>query len=203
MADTIGLVTAEVLARLFGLSVRRVQQLAQSGIVPRAKANSYPLAASIQGYVRFLKEDKTHRGDIDEALDIDRARVRNLNADTTIKQLREEQIRGELVRIEVIEWILSSVSAQISSVLETIPMKVSRRVPGLKATEIEIITREVIKAQNAASAVMVKLDDYAPIRIGDDGKDDTDNDAEPGESDLGGDSLRNANDAPTGADEVV
>ena len=163
MTDNTGLVSVDVIARLFDLTVRRVQQLAKAGIIPRGKRDQYPLAASVQGYIRFLKGDKAQQeAFLDVEVDVNRARVANLHIDTEIKRLKKEELERRNAPIDVIAWVLGQVSGQISPLLEAIPLKVSRRVPGLSATEIEIITREIIKAQNAAAAVTIKLDEYRP-----------------------------------------
>lgn len=163
MADNTGLVSVDVIARLFDLTVRRVQQLAKAGIIPRGKRDQYPLAASVQGYIRFLKGDKSQQeAFLDVEVDVNRARVANLHIDTEIKRLKKEELERRNAPIDVIAWVLGQVSGQISALLESIPLKVSRRVPGLSATEIEIISREIIKAQNAAAAVTIKLDEYRP-----------------------------------------
>ena len=49
----------EVIASLFGVSVRRVQQLTQEGIIATTKTiegNRYELGPTIQRYIKYLSE---------------------------------------------------------------------------------------------------------------------------------------------------
>ena len=49
----------EVIASLFGVSVRRVQQLTQEGIISTTKTaegNRYDLAPTIQKYIKYLSD---------------------------------------------------------------------------------------------------------------------------------------------------
>lgn len=60
---TDGTVGVDVLARLFSLTSRRIQQLAKDGIIPKGGRGRYPFAASIRGYIQFLQtanEGKDH-----------------------------------------------------------------------------------------------------------------------------------------------
>lgn len=45
-----------VIAKLLMLTERRVQQLVDAGFIPKAARGKYDLVGSVQGYVRFLKE---------------------------------------------------------------------------------------------------------------------------------------------------
>lgn len=54
-----GFYRVEVIASLFGVTVRRVQQLTQEGIISTAKTkegNRYELAPTIQRYVKYLSD---------------------------------------------------------------------------------------------------------------------------------------------------
>lgn len=49
--------TASSLAKLFGLSERRVTLLASEGIIPKATKSGYDIVACVQAYVRYLEND--------------------------------------------------------------------------------------------------------------------------------------------------
>lgn len=54
-----GFYRVEVIASLFGVTVRRVQQLTQEGIISTTKTkegNRYELAPTIQRYVKYLSD---------------------------------------------------------------------------------------------------------------------------------------------------
>ena len=66
--------------------------------------------------------------------------------------------RKDYAKVETLEAALSKMCSQISSVLDSIPVKVKRRCPKLKANDIAVIKKEIIKCQNLASEVTIKLD---------------------------------------------
>lgn len=86
-----------------------------------------------------------------------KARTENLEADTALKRLKEQQVLGELAPINVLEWALSSICAQIGATLETLPAKLKRRLPQLNAADLDIIRKEIAKARNAAADVRLDL----------------------------------------------
>jgi hypothetical protein len=53
---TTGLISAEQLARLTGLSERRLRQLAQFGAIPRPNRHRYPLADTLRGIFRYYRQ---------------------------------------------------------------------------------------------------------------------------------------------------
>lgn len=156
------------------LGVRQVKNLIKSGALPPSRAGrrgaGYDLDACRVAYIRYLRgianrqvkpppEETPGSGGV---ADVNLARARNLEADTRIKILKEAEIRRQTAPIAVIRWVLSRVAAQISAALEPVPGKVKRRLPKLTAAEIEIIKREIVKAQNMAARVTVDLNDYDP-----------------------------------------
>lgn len=88
-----------------------------------------------------------------------RARTLNLEADTRLKELKEAQLRNELAPVETLTWALSNLGSQISAILETILAKLKRQVPILTATDLDLIRKEITKAQNAAAHVRLELPD--------------------------------------------
>lgn len=88
-----------------------------------------------------------------------KARTENLEADTALKRLKEQQLLGELAPINVLEWALTSVCAQIGAALETLPAKLKRRLPQLDAADLEIVRKEIAKARNSAAAIRLDLGD--------------------------------------------
>jgi phage terminase Nu1 subunit (DNA packaging protein) len=76
------------------------------------------------------------------------------------QELKNAQARHELAPVDLISWTLSKVGAQISAILDSVPLKVKNILPRLSAAEVEHIRREIVKAQNAAASVTVDLDEY-------------------------------------------
>jgi len=123
----------------------------------RGTPNEYDPAALLQWYVRqeLAKVITTDKGEYLN-LDAERARLAKEQADGL--ELKNAIARREQAPITLLESALSDVGSQMAAVLASIPLKVKRRLPKLSASEIEIINREVIKAQNAARRVRINFD---------------------------------------------
>lgn len=94
--------------------------------------------------------------------DLVRARTENLEANTALLRLKEAQLLGELAPINVLEWCLSNVCAQISAHLATLPGKLKRKNPNLTAADIHIIRKEIAKVCEIASRAKIELDAPEP-----------------------------------------
>ncbi len=84
--------------------------------------------------------------------------ARKLRADADAQEMKNAVTRRELAPVELLEWALASIAEQVNSILDSIPLKLKKRVPHLKAAELEIAKREIIKAQNAASKAQLPWD---------------------------------------------
>lgn len=73
------------LSRLLDLTPRRVQQLVQQGVIPKAGRDAYPLVAAVQGYLRWL----TDAGRL-VAGSASAQRVANARADEIEARIREK-----------------------------------------------------------------------------------------------------------------
>ena len=67
------------------------------------------------------------------------------------QRLKNAAMRRELAPVEMVTWAIGRVCSEISAQLETIPGKVKRALPKLTSSELQLIKREVVKAQNTAS----------------------------------------------------
>lgn len=95
-------------------------------------------------------------GEID--LEYERGRLTRSQADG--QEMKNQVIRKELAPIRLVEFALENAASQMVSIFQAIPLKVKRMLPHMKATEIEVIKREVVKAQNAASKMQIDWDSY-------------------------------------------
>jgi len=92
-------------------------------------------------------------GQSSEELDLQKERARLAKAQADAQELKNKISEKETAPMVILEAALTNVCIQIKSVLESIPLKVKQRVPSLTSMEIEIIAKEIIKAQNAASDI--------------------------------------------------
>lgn len=82
-------ISGVVLAKLFNLTERRVQQLAKEGVIPKAERGKYELVGSVRGYVKYLQERAEGRGVAPQDLHTERARLVKAQADKTEIEVAE------------------------------------------------------------------------------------------------------------------
>ena len=106
----------EVIAQLFGISVRRIQQLTQEGVISTTKildenghtARRYDLVPTIQAYIKYLSDKaygKAHRTDKEIEL-----REKKMQADIALKEsqgelhkLKTEIATGQYISVEEVQ----------------------------------------------------------------------------------------------------
>ena len=168
-----GWLTPKEMASGLGITV---QAFSRWGVAPVAKIGRETLydVASVVAY----REERV-ASEKDKAIERLQARIADLEASgTTVvdearreqmllvreqregQSLKNAQLRKELAPVSAIEWVLGRVGAQISAILDSIPLKMKKVLPRLTAAEIEMMKRELVKAQNAAARVTVNLDEY-------------------------------------------
>lgn len=91
----------DVVARFLNVSVRRVQQLAAEGVIPKGQRGKYDLAGAVRGYIKFLQERAEGRAAEGGALYDERARLARLQSDELELKLLER--RGQLVNVAQLE----------------------------------------------------------------------------------------------------
>ena len=88
-----GFYRVEVIASLFGVTVRRVQQLTQEGIISTTKTkegNRYELAPTIQRYVKYLSDKAYGKSKSEKEAEL---REQKLQAEIALKESQGEMHR--------------------------------------------------------------------------------------------------------------
>jgi len=85
----------------------------------------------------------------------EKARLNKEQADAAA--IKNAVTRKELAPVSILEKAAADAAAQIGSVLDSIPVKLKNRVPGMTATGMEMIKTEIARAKNAAASISVKL----------------------------------------------
>jgi phage terminase Nu1 subunit (DNA packaging protein) len=144
-------VTSTILARLFGLSARRVQQLTQDGIIETVQtsggARRYELEPSVRAYVQYLRDRADGRAEknsaatkedqkLDAEIDLKRSKAR-------MAQLELEELEGQMHRAEDVEAMTTDLVLAIRSMLTALPGQLAVDVANV-GTAAE--AAEVIKA---------------------------------------------------------
>ncbi|MFC3802818.1 hypothetical protein [Cohnella sp. GCM10012308] len=163
--------TAAQLADLLGLTPRRVQQLAEEGIVVKSGRGKYVAAESVQNYIRLQAEGAAGKSEVDyfdERALHERAKRRKTELELAVME-------GELHRSDDVKLVMNDMIAAFRSRILAMPSKLA---PQLLAKDelpviLEMLTREVHDALTelsaydpkkfyAASSEFVELNDDDP-----------------------------------------
>jgi len=116
-----------VIAKLFGIGERRVQQLAKDGILPVAGKRPYKfdLLPTIQAYIKYLNDRLASAGK-DEKYSV--AEFDKLRAEANIKQSKEKiaemqlkELEGKMHRSEDVEAMTEDLVYKIRSAILAMP----------------------------------------------------------------------------------
>lgn len=158
--DEAGYYRVEVIAQLFGVSVRRVQQLTQEGIintVQTSQGRRYELAPTIQKYIKYLSDKAYGKSKSETEAKL---KEQKLRADVALKEsqgelhkLRTEIAAGNYISVEEVKADYSRFFIVFKNFALSIPSKMSGRLSGVvdpvEVREIENdLQKEVKKLLN-------------------------------------------------------
>jgi phage terminase Nu1 subunit (DNA packaging protein) len=132
-----------VIAKLLDLTIRRVYQLTNEGVIPRAEKGRYELVPAVQGYIRYLR-DRAIGADAlpDESARASRARL--IKAQAEAQEMENAKVRGELLPREQVRLALSMVFGVVRNRILAIDKKLPMRVVGCNSLkEIQGISTEM------------------------------------------------------------
>lgn len=143
-------VNATALASILGLTARRVQQLAQDGIITTVSKGKYNLSDAVQSYVVYREADKP----------LSQAENEKLNADVVIKKakatmmaLEAKEIQGKMHRSEDVADMTEDLIYTIRSMLLSLPGRLA--VDAAAATDpaevSEVVRKEIYSVMEELS----------------------------------------------------
>jgi hypothetical protein len=132
-----------VIAKLLDLSIRRVYQLTNEGVIPKAEKGRYELVPAVQGYIRYLR-DRAIGADAlpDESARASRARL--LKAQAEAQEMENAKVRGELLPRDPLEQAIGAAFGVVRNRILAIDKKLPMRVLGCNSLpEIQAISSEM------------------------------------------------------------
>lgn len=133
-----------IIGKLFGVTDRRVQQLAKEGIIPAAQQRPYKfdLLPTVQAYIKYLS-DKAN-GKEQKSTDTVQAEADKLRAEADLKQskakiadMQLKELEGKMHRNEDVEAMTNDLVYTVRSMIMALPGR---------------LAMDVIKAASAAEA---------------------------------------------------
>ena len=150
MAENQNLQPAQVIAKIFGVTTRRIEQLKTEGIIQgQGKPTKYDLLPTIQAYIRYLSDKAHGREKKERAAELEEAK---LTAEVNIKtakaeaaQMELDELRGKLHRAEDVEAIMTDHVLFLRSMLIAMPGKLAVDLAGdhTASEQAERVKREV------------------------------------------------------------
>lgn len=120
--------STDIIAKLFDLDVRRVQQLAKEGILPAASQRPYKfdLLPTVKAYIRYLR-DRANGKEVKTA-DTVKAEADKLRAEADLKQskakiaeLQLKELEGKMHRSEDVEALTNDLVYTARSMIMALP----------------------------------------------------------------------------------
>ena len=133
-----------VVASIFGVTERRIQQLAKDGIIPKPVKGNYELIGCVQGYIAFMQERAF--GKDSGALDAHQERARLLKAQADKTELEVQTLNGQLIPSAEVEAGWSALVVAFRSRLLGLPTRGAHQVIGkTEFHEVENALRELVQ----------------------------------------------------------
>lgn len=150
MADNQNLQPTQVIAKIFGVTTRRVQQLKDEGIIQgQGNPMRFDLLPTIQAYIRYLSDKANGREKREVMAKLEEDKLR---AEAEIKQAKAKQaqmelkeLQGKLHRAEDVEAITTDRVLFFRSMLMAMPGKLAVDLAGTHsaAEQAERVKKEV------------------------------------------------------------
>lgn len=156
------IVTTSEISEIFGISPRRIQQLAKEGVFVRASHGKFDLSASVKSFVEYQVEREKTEEELDKATEEalwTRARRQKTELELQI-------MRGELHRSEDVKRVMNDMLGAFRAKILSIPSKFAPQIVG--KTEIPPV-KDVLK--KGVHEALEELSDYDPTVFYDISKD--------------------------------
>ena len=136
-AHSSSLADSKLIANLFGVTTRRVQQLAKDGIITATKdkgVNKYDLPVVVKQYIRHLSEkvqgrESKHNSELDnQKLG---AEIRIKESKARLAELQLQELEGKMHRSEDVEAMTTDLVFVIRGMLAALPGRLAVDLAGL------------------------------------------------------------------------
>lgn len=151
-------VSAAVLGNIFGVTDRRIRQMAEEGIIVRAAKGRYNLVDSLKNYILSLKlaVDSNDSDNPDGELNFEEEKALHERVKRHISEMKLQTMKGELHKADDVRHVMTDMLSSFKTRMTNIPAKVAPVLEDRDAGYIkERLTSEVTEALN-------ELKDYNP-----------------------------------------
>ena len=142
------------MAASLGISVQAFDKWGVKPVARIGRAVFYDCRSVVDN--RLINQEAKQQPDDPEEIDpnkLEYQRYRLTKEQADAQELKNQKERGEVVETAFAMFVLSRTAAQIGSILDSVPLNYRRKFPELETRHIEHLKREIVKAQNIASAL--------------------------------------------------
>ena len=152
--------TSQVIAKIFGVSTRRVEQLKAEGIIKgQGKPTKYDLLPTIQAYIRYLsdKANGREKKESDAQLETEKlsAEKRIKMAKAEMAELELKELKGDLHRASDVEAITTDHVMFVRSMLMAMPGKLA-----VDVATIQTAPEAAERIKQEVYSILQQLSDY-------------------------------------------
>lgn len=122
-----------VIAKLFGITERRIQQLAKEDIIPKAERGKYELAGCVKGYIEYLQRIAT---DGDKSLVLSKEKARLVNAQADAQELKNAITQGRVAPVSDLLTALMEIFSIVATQLDGISGRLANELAGVSDARI-------------------------------------------------------------------
>lgn len=148
-----GYYETKVIAQLFGVSVRRVQQLTQDGVIETVKTSDgrrYELASTIQKYIKYLSDKAYGKSKSETEVQLKeqklRAEIALKESQGELHKLKTDIEAGRYISVEEIKLDYSRFFVAFKKFAMSIPNRLAGRLKGyIEPVEVRKLEQEMQK----------------------------------------------------------
>lgn len=140
---------AKTIAKLLDVSLARVGQLAQEGVITRLPNGRYP-ADAIPEYIRYIRDGRGRRRDQDVSAQVEKEKLRKLRRENDIEE-------GKVAPVALLTYALQKAGAIIVANLESLPLLMKRHWPEITGDQVMMVKTAVAECRNAIADMKIDL----------------------------------------------
>ena len=159
--------STKVIATLFGVSTRRVEQLKTEGVIKgQGRPTKYDLLPTIQAYIKYLSDKANGREKKETDAELETAKLeaesRFKAAKADMAELELKELQGEMHRASDVEAITTDHVMMVRSLLMSLPGKLAVDCAAVNtASEVSaLIKQEVERMLTELSTYQYDPDEY-------------------------------------------
>lgn len=160
--------SAQVIAKLFGVSTRRVEQLKAEGIIHgQGRPTRYDLLPTIKSYIKYLSDKANGREKKEQDANLE---TEKLEAEVRIKKAKAEmaeqelkELKGELHRASDVEEIITNHVIMLRAALRALPDRLAVDLAGTHTApeQADRVRREIDYLLEILSDFNYEPEEYA------------------------------------------